>query len=125
MVRRGVLCHVAELSVVGMHGNWRVRLHPGRVVQVCRMWGVGDEGGMWGLRSGAGGLHTPGAEQRSEKRRGVGQGLATVAGRAVSAGGGSPSHVRTANDGPLQETGQSEQSGHTGSLLFTIQWGKV
>lgn len=121
VVRRGVLGHVAELGVVGVHGDWCVRLDPGRVVQVCGVRGVGDEGGVWGLRRGAGGLHAPCAEQRSEQRRGVGQGLATVAGRAVSAGGGSPSHVRTANDGPLQETGQSEHRGHKGSLLFTIQ----
>lgn len=71
------------------------------------MRGVGDEGGVLGLRSGAGGLDPPGAKQRPEQRRGVGQGLAAVARRAVSAGGSSPPHVRTANDGPLQERGQS------------------
>lgn len=99
MIRRGVLGHVAELGVVWVHGDRRVRLHSGRVVQVARVRGVGDEGGVHGLRGGAGGLHPPGPKQRSEKRGGVGQGLATVTGRAVSAGGGSPPHVRTANDG--------------------------
>lgn len=103
VVRRGVLGHVAELGV--MHGDRRVRLHPGGVVQVGGVRGVGDEGWVQGLRGGAGGLDPPGAKQRSEQRRGVGQGLAAVAGRAVSVGGGSPPHVRTANDGPLHPRG--------------------
>lgn len=40
VVRRGVLGHVAELSVVWVHGARRVRLHSGRVVQVGRVRGV-------------------------------------------------------------------------------------
>lgn len=114
MVRRGVLSHLAELGVVRVRGCRRVCVRPGRVVQVGGVRGVGDEGGVQGLRGGAGGLHPPpGAEQRSEQRGGVGQGLAAVAGRAVSAGGGSPPHVRTANDGPLQERGGSDHSRDT------------
>ena len=83
------------------------------MVQVGGVRGVGDEGGVQGLRGGAGRLQAPRAKQRSEQRRGVGQRLATVARRAVSAGGGSPPHVRAANDGPLEERGQSEHNTHT------------
>lgn len=85
---------------------------------------MGDEGGVQGLRGGAGGLHAPGAKQRSKQRRGVGQGLATVAGWAISAGGGSPPHVRTANDGPLQERGQSEHNRHGRKSTFCYPVGK-
>lgn len=74
---------------------------------------MGNEGGVHGLRGGAGRLDASGAKQRSEQRGGAGQGLAAVAGRAVSAGGGSPPHVWTANDGPLQKTGQLYGSRHT------------
>lgn len=52
VVRWGVLGHVAELGMV--NGDWRLCLHPGRVVQVSRVRGVGDEGGVQGLRGGAG-----------------------------------------------------------------------
>lgn len=109
VVGRGVLGHVAELGVVRVHGARGVRLHPGRVVQVGGVRGVGDEGGVLGLRAGAraGRLHAPGAEQSAEQRGRVGQGLAAVPGRAVSTAGGPPAHVRAANDGPLQERGQS------------------
>lgn len=65
VVRRGVLGHVAELGV--MHGDRRVCLHPGRVVQVGGVRGVGDEGGVQGLRGWAWGLHPPGAKQRSKQ----------------------------------------------------------
>lgn len=119
VVRRRVLGHVAETAVV--HGDRRVRLRPGRVVQVGGVGGVGDEGGVQGLWGGAGGLHPPGAEQRSKQRRGIGQGLAAVAGRAVSAGGGSPPHVRTANDGPLQERAQSDHSRHSTKSTLAVQ----
>lgn len=62
VVRRGVLGHVAELGV--MHGDRCVCLHPGSVVQVGGVRGVGDEG--W-MRGGAGGLHPSGAKQRSKQ----------------------------------------------------------
>lgn len=65
VVRRGVLGQVAELGVV--NGDRRVCLHPGRVVQVGGVRGVGDEGGVQGLRGGAGRLHTSGAKQRSKQ----------------------------------------------------------
>lgn len=77
---------------------------------------------MWALGRRAGRLHTPGPEQRSQQRRGVGQRLATVTGRAVAAGGRPSPHVRTANDGPLQERRQSEHSRLTvHSSLCTVQ----
>lgn len=102
VIRGWVLGHVAELGVVRVHGHWSFRLHAGCVVQVGWVRGVGDESRVQlGLRGGAGRLHTPGAEQRSEQRGRVGQGLGAVTGWAVSAGGGSPPHVRTANDGAL------------------------
>lgn len=65
VVRRGVLGQVAELGVV--NGDRRVCLHPGRVVQIGGVRGVGDEGGVQGLRGGAGRLHTSGAKQRSKQ----------------------------------------------------------
>jgi len=114
VVRRGVLGHGAELAVVG--GGRRVSLRPGRVVQVGGVRGVRDEGGVQRLWGGAGGLHPPGAEQRSEQRGGVGQRLAAVAGRAVSGRGGPPAHVGAANDGPLQERGRSDLSRETGQI---------
>lgn len=92
------------------------------------MRGVGDESRVQlGLRGGAGRLHAPGAEQRSEQRGRVGQGLGAVTGRAVSAGGGSPPHVRTANDGPLQErrlsdhTDNHETDKRTPALSYALQ----
>lgn len=106
VVRRGVLGHVAELAVV--NGCRRLCLHSGGVVQVGGVGGVGDQGGVHGLRGGAGRLHPPASEQRAQQRRGAGQGLAAVAGRAVSAGGRSPPHVWTANDGALR--GEDSQS---------------
>lgn len=111
VVRWRVLGHVAELGVV--NGHRRVCLRPGGVVQVGGVGGVGDQGGVHGLRGGAGRLHPPASEQRPEQRGGAGQGLAAVAGRAVSAGGGSPPHVRTANDGPLLERRQSDRRKQT------------
>ncbi len=65
VVRRGVLGHVAELGVV--HRNWCVCLHPGCVVQVGRVRGMGDKGGVQGLRGWAGRLHPPGAKQGSKQ----------------------------------------------------------
>lgn len=65
VVRRGVLGHVAELGVV--HAAGRVRLRPGRVVQVGRVRGVGDEGRVRGLRGRAGRLQPPGAKKRPQQ----------------------------------------------------------
>lgn len=115
VVRWGVLVHVAELGMVNR--GRRVCLHPGSVVQVGGVRGVRDEGGMQGLRGGAGGLCAPGAKQRPQQGRGAGKGLATVAGWAVSAGGGPSSHVGTANDGPLQEKRESDHNGDTAGGL--------
>lgn len=67
VVRRRVLGHVAELGVVWVHGDRCFCLHPGCVVQVGGVRGVADEGGVQGLRGGAGGLHPPGAKQRSKQ----------------------------------------------------------
>lgn len=77
VIRRGVLGYVAELAVV--NGDGCVCLRPGCVVQVGRVRGVGNEGGVHGLRGGAGRLDASGAKQRSEQRGGAGQGLAAVA----------------------------------------------
>lgn len=84
--------HVAELGVVWVHGDCRVCLHPGRLMQ------FGNVGG--------GEPSPPGAEQRSKQREGAGQGSAAVAGGAVSAGRGSLPHISTANDGALQGEGR-------------------
>lgn len=111
VVRRGVLVHVAELAVV--NGDRCVCLHPRRVVQVGRVRGVGDEGGVQGLRGGAGRLCAPGAKQRPQQGRGAGQGLAAVARWAVSGGGGPSPHVGAANDGPLQERRESDHNRDT------------
>lgn len=67
VVRWGILGHVAELGVLRVHGDRRVCLHPGRMVQVGGVRGVGDESGVQGLRGRAGGLHPPGAKQRSKQ----------------------------------------------------------
>lgn len=106
VVRWGVLGDVAELGV--MDGPRRLCLHSGGVVQVGGVGGVGDQGGVHGLWGGAGRLQPSAPEQRAEQRGGAGQGLAAVAGRAVPAGGGSPPHVRAANDGALPERRQSD-----------------
>lgn len=50
-----------------------------------------------------------------------------MAGRAVSIGGGSPPHVRTANDGSLQERGQSDHNRdtpgrHPTTTTLAIRW---
>lgn len=52
-----------------------------------------------------------------------------MAGRAVSTGGRSPTHVRTANDGSLQERGQSDDNRdtavrHSTLLLLLLSSGK-
>lgn len=49
---------MAELAMV--HGGRSVCLHPGCVVQVGRVRGMGNKGGVQRLWSGAGGLHTSG-----------------------------------------------------------------
>lgn len=109
VIRRGVLAHEAKLGMVGVHLSLRLCFHSGRVVQVCGVRGVGDEGGVLGLGGGrARRLHPLGAKQRSQERGGVGERLATVTRRAVSARGGSPPHARTVNDGALRRRGQSD-----------------
>lgn len=98
MVGWGVLLNMAELGVMGVHLGLGLCLHPGCVVQVGGVGGMGDESGVLGLRGRARRLPPLGAEDGSQQRGGVGEGLLT-AGGAVPAGGGSPPHVGTANDG--------------------------
>lgn len=43
-----------------------------------------------------------------------------MAGWAVSAGGGPPSHVRAANDGPLEERGQSDHNRDTAETPYAL-----
>lgn len=71
------------------------------MVQVGRVGGVRDEGGVRALRRGAGRSDTSGPEKSAQQGGGVGQGLSAVAGGAVAAGGGSSAHVGAANDGPF------------------------
>lgn len=62
MVRWGVLSHVAELSMMGVGDQRRIRLRAGCVVEIGRVWRVGDERGVWAQRNGARRLDPSGAE---------------------------------------------------------------
>lgn len=94
---------MAKLRVVRVHlGLGLGDALAGRVMQVGRVWGVRDEcrvGGVGRLLRQRGRLAPLGAEERSQKRGGVGDGL--LAGGAVTAGSGSAPYVGAANDGPL------------------------
>lgn len=124
VVRRRVLWGRAVLGVMGVvRGRRHVLCCLRRVVQVGRVGLVRYEGGVarWHQRGLALRRRLPSlaAKERPEDGRGrrVGE-RGVAAGGALSWRGGSPSRVRTANDGPLQEG--KEESSDT-ELLRNIQ----